>query len=176
LNVGSSCKTGEAVSFGLLRNGHGPPIWSSPTEVFGLWDNDGSIRFGSIFHVVSELVATALKTQRPSASQTNMEHKIIAILRRPQHLISYILWKNRRPEMEPGDHIQDGLVIRGDLEGGYVDEARNKKFVVERGWGLVVSEGWPGMGRRVCLQDEIVERLSCKPGRVGLPLAIGLEG
>jgi len=104
-----------------------------------------------------------------------MEHKIKAVLRRLQHVISYIVWENGGPEMEPRNDIQDRLIIGGNLECRYVDEARNKKFLIEGGWRLIVSGRWSRVTGRICVQDEVVEWLDSQPGGVGWPLAIGLR-
>ena len=77
--------------------------------------------------------------------------------------------------MEPGNNIQDRLIIGGNLECRDVDEARNKKFLVEGGWRLIVSRRWPRVTDRICVQDEVMEWLDSEPGGVGWPLADGLR-
>lgn len=78
--------------------------------------------------------------------------------------------------MEPGNDVQDRLIIGGNLERRYVDEARNKKFLVKGRWRLIdVSERRPRVTGRICVQDKVVEWLDSQPGGVGWPLAIGLR-
>jgi len=77
--------------------------------------------------------------------------------------------------MEPRNDIQDRLIIGGNLECRYVDEARNKEFLVEGGWRLIVSGRWSRVTGRICVQDEVVEWFDSQPGGVGWPLAIGLR-